>query len=228
MNITSTKPTGNKPRRKKPKFRRKYKNKSEYLARKALREVKNLKIRNPKPETKHLTIQGTSASVSTSSTIVSLLSMGSGQGLTTNTRIGDEITTTSILLNYIWAINTAATRTQVRTMLVTDNKPAGAAASLAEMLHDSTSGDNIISSLNHTYRKRFWAIYDKTHQMSDAGEQTVQAHFYMPLKRKIVYSGTVGDETDLDDYNVYLVLISTEATNQPTCTYFCQVRYRDS
>lgn len=183
--------------------------------------------RRCKPEYKRLSFQANNSAVSTSGLILSSLVM-SGQGDSVSTRSGDEIRTSSIITNFVVTLHASATNTLIRCMLVHDNCPGGATATLAEILQDATVGDNIVSPINPAYRNRFYPIYDDVLTISAAAYETAHRKLYYPYRRKVIYTGTVGDVTDLDNANLLLIFIGSESTNTPTVTYFHQIRYTDS
>lgn len=214
-----------KPKRYRRRRKRFYKKRKRYCT--VGKVYKLIKKTSPK-ETKHMTFQRNNTAISTSGILQDLFIMSAGQGITTNSRIGDQITTSSIIGSYHIAINASATATVVRVMLVYDNKPVGAQFSLAELLHDATVLDNLHSTVNHSFRKRFWVLYDKLHFLNISGNQIASGRFYFRKRYNVVYTGAVGDITDLDEANLCMVCIGSEASNTPQITSFVQVRYTDS
>lgn len=149
-------------------------------------------------------------------------------GDTLNSREGNQVKFTSIFLKYYMNINTSATDTTCRVIVVYDKQPNGATFSLTDLLKDSSIGDNIISPLNLGNKFRFKILYNRIHQMSINGKNNCYGKFYKKIFMRTRYSGTAGDITDVATNNIKVFFISDEATNEPLMNGNIRMRFLDN
>lgn len=195
---------------------------------KALTEVRKLK-RLYKPELKLSTVQLQAFVMAPTGDFVSdiLHQIVPGDGDTD--RQGSRIRLISYSLNYIIIQSASATRTQVRVVLLMDNKCNGVVPTAAEVFQDATSVDIITSNFNHLFVPRFKILYDKVHALSSSGTnnlyKSVKGGF--PVNTIITYDADADAITSLNSKNYYLFFASNEITNDPSISMMFRVRYTD-
>ncbi len=178
-------------------------------------------------EYKHHNIQGISTTVTDAGVITncSLLS----QGDTSQTRDGGSVKFTSLRLAYNIKINASATNTTFRVMIVHDKQTNQAQFTLADLLFDATTVDNIVSPYNVNNASRFNVLYDRLHTLSSTGSTSnVSRIIHKKLNMKTRYDAAVGDITDLTQDSISLVFIADEVTNDPGITFNYRSRFIDN
>ncbi len=170
--------------------------------------------------------QITATAIPTTAIRTTLFSLA--QGDTNITRDGNQVRWKSIYLKYFLTQNVSASNTQVRVILVYDGKSTGTQPTLSQILQDSTVSDNLISPVNFNLTKRFVFLYDRMHTLSTGGPSTESGKFYKKIDMKCQYNGSAGTIADLDDKNIELVFIGSEATNTPIVTSMVQLRFIDN
>lgn len=168
----------------------------------------------------------TDATVPNTATLVLL--NGSSQGDSTAQHQGNQFRLKSVNLNYSLCIHASATDTLVRVMVILDRRPDGAVFTLAELLVDSTAGDNVISPYHHDYKRRFRVLYDRKHSLGSNNKGKALGKAYKALNNIQRFTGTGATISSIEAPSIYLVFLSDEATNTPTITYYSQVRFIDN
>ena len=178
-------------------------------------------------EYKHHDVQISATGVSTTPIITELTNLS--QGDTSSTRDGDSIKATAIMLRGICAISPVASTSQYRVMLVQDKQTNGALFTPADLLEDTTAGDNLISPLNLDNKYRFRVLYDKLHTLSvNGGNESIKWSKYINLNQHFRYGSNAGTIADLNTNSLALVTISNEPTNTPNQTVYSRLRYVDN
>ncbi len=143
-------------------------------------------------------------------------------------RNGDQVKTLGSYLTYLVKMSASAASTQFRFMLVLDKQANGANPAASDILKDVTVTDNIVSRYNLDNKYRFRILYDRVHQLSISGNQSIYVKKWIPHTIKIRFDGEAGDITDLTSSNIITLVVSSESTNTPVLTLFHRLRYVDN
>lgn len=164
----------------------------------------------------------TPANPSGSYTVVSLVSsISQGDGPTN--RDGSQIRLKSINVQLAMQINAAATTTNVRWVLFRDMRPQLAAAPTYIDLYDSTDVINTFLNIEDQWR-RFKIIRSGLVTLNINQNPYSTTDLYVPCSLPIRYSTS----NDVINTNIYLMLVSNEATNTPSVAYRYRVRFYDN
>ncbi len=178
-------------------------------------------------EYKHHNVQATDSSITDAGTITnaSLLT----QGDSSITRDGGSVKYTSFRLAYSWKINSNATDTFVRVMVVHDKQTNQAQFTLADLLFDATIKDAIYSPPNIDNASRFNILYDKVHNLTINGQnRSVYRNIHKKLNIKTRYDANAGTVADLTQDSISLVFIGDETTNDPALSFNYRSRFIDN
>lgn len=168
------------------------------------------------------------ASTTPTSTIPTLqLLNGMVRGDDSNTRDGRQIRIKSIQCFFRVNMHASATATTVRYMIVIDKQPSAAAFTAADLL-DTASAAQVDALRNLSSRRRFVILKDRRLVVNtDYPEKVFRV--YKQLDMKTVYDDSdAGSIADIQSNALYLVIITDEATNTPTCTNNVRIRFIDN
>lgn len=151
------------------------------------------------------------------------------QGDSNVTRDGSNLKIVSIAWNYFIHMNSSATSTMTRVLLVHDKQTNQALFTGTDLLTDVSISDGINSFRNLDNSQRFHVLYDRRHAHSVAGNsRTTKGSFHKQVQYKIRYDANVGDITDLTMSSLSLVFFSNESTVTPTFNSFIRLRFIDN
>lgn len=168
----------------------------------------------------------TAASTTSSSTAAFVLLNGLTTGDTGQTRDGQSIKCSSLLLRYVASINALATTSIHRVIIFLDNQPNGTAPTAAELL-DVTSSS--LSPLNIDYGTRFKVIRDVITNLSQNGQQIRTVKKFVKLRFHTKFNtGTAGTIADITRNSLYMLHQSDQGTNVVTFAYQARVRFIDN
>lgn len=176
-------------------------------------------------EYKEHNIQFTGNTVSSTMTIQNLNLID--QGTTDITRIGRQIKITRLNIRSVFAINTSATMTYIRVIVLIDKQVNQAAFAAADLLYDTSVFDNCVSMINLDNKGRFKILSDRILALSPSnavGKFIYNKNMNLP----IVYDNTGNGVADLTSKSLYICMVSSEATNTPAVTMHARVRYVDN
>lgn len=178
-----------------------------------------------KVEYKVKDVKDSGANMLNTGTVVHLLPVA--QGTDQDDRIGNEIELASIQMKFRIAINSAATTTFCRVLLVKDFDNQGATPSINDILGTGTDySDYLTCSFKHVDNKhRFSFLYDKTFTLGINAIGGIHQEYYKKVPLKIEY--TSANSADMTNQQVFLVFLSNESTNYPTIRYFVRSKYTD-
>lgn len=148
------------------------------------------------------------------------------QGLTGTDRIGVSIKLQSISFHYTITKHASATNTLYRVILARDNDLTTVNPTIAKILATTTSGYAHLSPYNwlSVQGQRFGVLYDSSGVL-DSNTITTNQVVETRHNGHIKYSGPAA--ADAAEGNVFLFLISNEATNTPTLTFVCRTLFTD-
>ncbi len=158
-------------------------------------------------------------------TNLSLLS----QGDTALTRDGGSVKFTSFRLSYALRINSSATQSPTRVMVVHDKQSNQAQFTLADLLFDATAVDAVFSPINVNNASRFNILYDKLHCLNIGSSASgICRVINKKLNMKTRYDGNDGTVADLSQDSMTLIFISVESTNTPDASFNYRSRFIDN
>lgn len=194
-------------------------------ARQALAIAKSVK-RLLNVEIKNHDVQLTGSAITDSATITPLSNLVRGD--TTGTRDGSQIKMVGLTLNFTLQQHGSAGATFVRIMIVLDKQTNQLLYNIGDLLQDGTIADNIVSPRNLDNKKRFAVWYDRVFQLNAGGVRTASIKKYFKKEVMFRYDENVGDITDLTQNSLSIVMVATEATNDPNIVLFSRLRYVDN
>lgn len=163
----------------------------------------------------------TSSSPSTSGTITHLTAIA--QGDAENQRSGNGILCRYILINAVMQLHASATNTTYRILIVSDSQQVGDSS---PAISDVLNSVGLTSALNRGTVGRFNVLYDVVQNINNVGTPTRVHRIYLPTMCHVRFNGPLS--TDIQKNGVYLILISNEATNTPSFSYFSRISYHDN
>ncbi len=158
----------------------------------------------------------------TSQTTVSLNVMS--QGTTVSTRLGNSIRVLSIKLNCKYAINSSATHTTMRTIILKDSQANGGVISAANVFSAPT---NVISLLNPDSQYRIVVYHLECLSVSISGTQEQVLRFDEETNFVTRFNGNAGTIADVVTNSVIIGFTSDESTNTPTIDYYARICFID-
>lgn len=162
-----------------------------------------------------------------STTAAFVLLNGLVQGDTVSTREGSSIKLSSLWLQLFSTIHASATSTVGRVMVFYDSQPNGATVTVASLLSATTS---VVSPLVIGFGLRFKVLMDWQYCLSITGNQNAKKKRFIkiPLHTRYTVGTNNGDITDITTGALFLMHMSTEATNTPTLTAIARLRFYDN
>lgn len=175
-------------------------------------------------ERKHLE---QASSTTSSTTAAFILLNGCAPGDTGETRDGQSIKVSAVFLRYTLIQNASATSGTVnRLILFMDKQCNGAAPTAADILDSSA---NVLSPLNINNGKRFKVMADiiVNTDLVAAPIKTIERYLKTNFHTKY-NAGTAGTVADITTNSLYVMHMSSEATNVPTFNYSFRTRFIDN
>lgn len=137
---------------------------------------------------------------------------GLQQGDDANTREGNRVKMGSIYIKGTMT-NSDATSNQIRMVLFIDTQPNGAAPTEALLFQDNVAPENgaLIEANSH---RRFKILKDWHFNLSATAQSgdTRIIKYFKKLYGEVLYTGNVGDITDISKNSLYLYMTSTDAS----------------
>ncbi len=181
------------------------------LRNKTLRQFSNTEIKQV--DTTATTTPGTTQSL--------ILLNPLSQGTTRLTRIGNSVRFITLACNFKITINSSATNTTVRLLLIYDKQTNGAAP---VNIYQTSS---IISPFNPDQMYRYVILHQSSTSVSISGMQERVVSFTLPLYCITRYQSNNGDITDISTGSIYLGLLSDDNTNTPSVEYYIRASFVD-
>ncbi len=164
-----------------------------------------------------------SGTVSTTAGFVLL--NGSAPGDDFDTRDGRQVRIKSIQITLTYFQHSSAVVTQIRAIVFLDKQPNETTPTVTELLDTAT----MVSFRNLNFRKRFVILRDEVFTMSDSGSKMGIWKYYKQIDAKTVFdAGTAGTIADITTNAIFLMLLSTEATNLLNVTRVSRIRFIDN
>jgi len=176
-------------------------------------------------ETKNLDFDTANQSISTTTTIT--YASGIAQGTSSAGRIGDSIKVQNLQFLGRVVVNSSATFSCIRILLIRDMECAGAAPAASDIFETVSGTVTNRSPLNWTNRKRFSVLYDNFLTLDTATAYSQPIRFTDPLNKHINYRGTGSTVASAAEGSLFWVFVSDEATNTPTVSTYLQLQFTD-
>lgn len=183
---------------------------------KALEMVKKLK-RTISPEVKVFDAGG-QVNIGSSGTVTELFIPS--QGDTYINRSGIVVQPKSLQFRCNFAMASAAVNTAFRIILFRGVRESGVAYTTGEILLSAA----IDQPLVWLTRDKFTVIADKTFMLNDSGASGGYYNRSFSMKKKTHFTG---NGTGVQDGGIYMLLISSEATNTPAFDWHSRVSFTD-
>ncbi len=165
-----------------------------------------------------------SGAVSSTGTVTQMTTIA--QGLTNTDRVGNSIKLQRVQLKLNITKHASATSTLYRVILARDNDLTTVFPTFAKILSTTTSGYAHLSpyTWNAVQGQRFGILYDFSGVL-DTNTLTTLESIDIPHSGHIKYVGAA--TTDAAEGNLFLFVISNEATNTPTITWVSRTTFTD-
>ncbi len=156
------------------------------------------------------------------------------QGITDQTRLGNQITVESIFIRCIFHIATAAHSSQVRMLVVHDRQCNGAVYATSEILDSVLDLRSLITPYNLDNRKRFHILKDHMIMLNRPGPTSTLGYsrywkFWKKLNINLRYDQNLGSILDLTEGSLSLLFIGNELiADAPTVDLDVRIMYSDS
>lgn len=144
------------------------------------------------------------------------------EGSDYNNRTGRSVKATSNWIQLEFRQHASATQTHLRYLIVIDKENQGTTPAVTDVLKSA----NVYSPMNIDNGSRFKVLLDKRFSFDSAGTTICQRKHFKKLFHHIKWKGTNG--TDEGEGQLYIVLVSNEATNKPGFSYTNRVRFIDN
>ncbi len=156
-----------------------------------------------------------------------VLLSGLATGITGSTREGNAVSFKSLSFKYFITNNTTSGESICRIMIVQDNQVNGALFTIGDLLEDTGINANIVSPSNLDNSRRFRILYNKVIVTTEEVNTFAYRELYKKMNMYARYSGAGSDITGVESKGLFLVLLSNQATNQPSIEYQCRLRFSD-
>lgn len=165
-----------------------------------------------------------SGTVDNNGTLVNLNAIATGD--TDSTRTGNSIYVRHVNASGSLEINSSATASQVRCMLIVDKQQIGdTSPSVTDVLETTGSAFAPFSKLNSETVGRFSILWSRVYNLNTQRPSVVWS-CRKTMRHHVRYNGSAS--TDIQRGCLYLLFISSESVNNPTCRRNIRVSYHDN
>jgi len=204
-------------RRKSPWYKRKYN--AMQLAAKAAKGVWYLKgLVNS--EMLHTNIAA-STTISSTGGVIHLT--GLAQGDTSSGRTGNSVLFRNLLQRIRITLNSSASTTYVRYMLVQDNQQIG---DTTPTIADVLESVDVLSPLATASQGRFKVLQSKVIALDNVKSKTYLTTKYKDMRHHVRYNGSAN--TDIQKGGIYFMFVSDQSITTPTLDYNFKLGYHDN
>lgn len=166
--------------------------------------------------------QSTGSTLVPNTGVVTLLN-GMAQNDTSSGRTGNSILMRNVFLRLGFQQHPSATSTTYRVMLVLDTQQVGDVSPSVGNILESV---NVYSPLATDSAGRFKIMKNWFFNTNTVSTTYKSINLYKQFRFHTRYNGPAN--TDIQKNGLYLVLLSNEPTNQPTCAFTWKVGYHDN
>lgn len=168
----------------------------------------------------HHPLTGT-ATPSSSGTVLHLTNIV--QGDSDNNRTGNSIFLKSIFIRMVATLHASASSTFVRVILFKDTQQVG---DTSPAVTDVLETASYLSPLSSSSGGRFSVLKDVLFNINDVSRDVHILKWYVKQQLHVRYNGTAS--TDIQKNGLYVLFISSEATNSPSLPYNIRLSYHDN
>ncbi len=148
------------------------------------------------------------------------------QGLTETTRVGNSIRLKNMQLRMYGFHNSAGSDVQwLRLIVFRDTMQQGVAPTVAQLLEGTS---HVLRFLERDQDHRFNILRDKVWTMSVTGQQGFYFKMFREVDTHVKFVGTAANAASNGQGSLYVMLISSEATNGPQVDFNARVRFIDN
>jgi len=176
-------------------------------------------------ETKILDTSFASAAIDQTGTVQIISAVA--QGLNYTDRIGDSIKLQHIRYSGYFQVSAAALSSALRVIIFRDLYQQGVAPTTAQVLQNVGAQDAINQPKNWLLRDRFSILYDEVFNFSNTGDSNFTCVVDIPHEGHVKYIGTTSAAASNGFGSVYVMYVSTEATNKPFAQHFARLTFTD-
>lgn len=142
-------------------------------------------------------------------------------------RNGRSILNSSININYTAKVNSSATNTLLRLVLICDKKPDNTSAATYLQIYGTALVNGHINKASEG--DRFVIMAKRTIKLNPlSGQSATGSLFYTLTGTHTKYDGTGGTANDVEKNAYYVVAVSDEATNTPTLEIYSRFSFFDN
>ncbi len=161
----------------------------------------------------------------TTGSVIALTDIPGGTGF--NARTGRKVKLVSIRHQGKVSLHASATNTFGRFVVVRDNLGDTTAPTIADLFGSATNMLNGLSRLDDAQTNaQFTVLYDKWYTLNSATQENMRINKFKKITFHITFTGT--GATDEGKGCVYLMDVSSEATNVPAVTVITTSKYIDN
>lgn len=148
---------------------------------------------------------------------------GIAQGDGDGQRTGLSILCKGISFRYVGTIGASATDSFVRILIIRDlQQAADTVPTISNVLESVT----VIGHLNSESVGRYQILYDRVHQLQSVNVKTYYGKVYLRVNKHLRYNGSLGSDIQKD--GMFVITLSNEATNVPSCSWTSRLYYYDN
>ena len=137
-------------------------------------------------------------------------------------RTGNSLLTKGLVCRFNGVANGSATATLLRMLIIQDNQQiADTDPTIATLLESDVMSGLAIGALG-----RYKVLMDKTVCLDNVSKKQFTTTKFIRLNHHIRFNGSAS--TDIQKGGLYLVLLSDEAANTPTCVYNTRLSFYDN
>jgi len=115
----------------------------------------------------------------------------------------------------------------LRIIIFRDLYQQGTAPTTAQILQNVGGPDSVNQPRNYLIKDRFSVLYDDVFCFSNAGDTCFTCTLEIPHEGHVKYLGTTSAATSNGFGSVYVMYVSSEATNKPFATHFSRITFTD-
>jgi len=177
-------------------------------------------------EEKVIEVDSTSATFTTTGTLVSLSTVAQGSDF--NERVGNSIKLQEIEVNARIFMNTASGNSVYRFIIVRDLDGYGTAPAVSSILSNGVGTTTApLAIKDFLNRKRFSFLFEEMGTLSPQGERGVYISVRIPHEGHILYLGSTATAASNGKGSLYLLVLSDETVNMPTIAFQSRVTFTD-
>lgn len=147
------------------------------------------------------------------------------EGDSDNARTGNSIMGKYLTVRYTCIKHASASATNVRMLIVRDNQQIADSSPTIAQLLDTNGSDYCLAPLNDDTVGRFQVLHDVSYQL-DANRLFKTSKINLPIKFHIRFNGNA--DTDIQRNGIYLLVVTSEATNTPTFKFYSRLGFHDN